>query len=214
MTCVSETIGVIDYRAGNAPSVIAALQALGLEGRLVAGPADMAGVTRIVLPGVGAARTTMESLRDTGLLDMLEAKVRREKMPFMGICVGLQVLFEHSEEGDTACLGWLPGKVVRYSAPSLRVPQIGWNAVAHARPHRLLDQVSDGSHCYFVNSYHAVAGDPQVVIGTGDYGGAFTAMVASGNIVATQFHAEKSGPVGLRMLANFCRMDFREAGAC
>ncbi len=197
-------IGVIDYRAGNAPSVMAALAALGANGRLVAAPADMAGISHVILPGVGAARTTMDSLRESGLIEVLERKVRQEGMPFMGICVGLQILFEHSEEGDTECLGWFKGRVERYAIPGLRVPQIGWNAVRHKYSHPLLDGVQPDSHCYFVNSYHAVASDPAILVGTGEYGGEFTAIVAHGNIVATQFHAEKSGPVGLRMLANFC----------
>ncbi len=125
-------IGVIDYRAGNAPSVGYALERLGIEHRLVDGPAGFDGCDRLILPGVGAARATLESLRASGLVEPLAAAVRDERVPFLGICIGLQVLFELSEEDDTPCLAWIPGAVHRLPATG-RVPQIGWNAVISDR---------------------------------------------------------------------------------
>src|SRR6266516_5160281 len=135
-------IDVIDYRAGNSPSVIYALERLGRECRLVAKPEEIAESERLVLPGVGAAAATLESLRESDLLDALTQRVQRDKVPFLGICIGLQVLFEHSEEGNTQCLGWLPGRVRRFP-DGQRVPQIGWNEVRFARSHSVIAALSD-----------------------------------------------------------------------
>jgi glutamine amidotransferase len=195
-------IGVVDYRAGNAPSVGYALARLGIDHRLVTTAADLDGVERIVLPGVGAARATIESLRESDLLESLERRVRDDRVPFLGICIGLQVLFEHSEEGDTPGLGWIAGTVRRFP-DSERVPQIGWNSVHVRRDHPVTATFPDGGHCYFVNSYYAAPADPDDVLGETSYGVAFCSVVARDNIVATQFHAEKSGPLGLSILEAF-----------
>jgi len=203
---VSERIAVVDYRAGNAPSVGFALRKLGLDHALVSDAAGIQAADRLILPGVGAARATLESLRNDQLLDALSAKVHAGT-PFLGICVGLQVLFEHSQEGDAECLGWLPGTVVRFSNDQ-RVPQIGWNEVRFTRAHPLIDSLpTDGAYCYFVNSYHAAPAHDRVTLGVTDYGGDFASMVVQNNIAATQFHAEKSGAIGLRILENFARWD-------
>ena len=127
-------IDVIDYRAGNAPSVVYALEHLGLPARLAATPAEVATAERIILPGVGAARATIDSLVEQDLVGALGDRVRGDRMPFLGICIGLQVLFDHSEEGDTDGLGWVPGTVRRFPDTD-RVPQIGWNQVRFTRPH-------------------------------------------------------------------------------
>ncbi len=195
-------IDVIDYRAGNAPSVVYALDRLGIPCRLTADPDHIAGATRIVLPGVGAAGATLDSLRASGLVEPLTQRVRGDGVPFLGICIGLQVLFDHSEEGDVDCLGWLAGRVERFS-DDLRVPQIGWNHVRPTRAHPVLDGLPDDAHCYFVNSYRAVPDDPADVLATTEYGVEFCSVAARDNIVATQFHAEKSGELGLAILANF-----------
>jgi glutamine amidotransferase len=195
-------IGVVDYRAGNAPSVGYALARLGIDHRLVTTADDLDGVERIVLPGVGAARATIESLRESDLLEPLERRVRDDRVPFLGICIGLQVLFEHSEEGDTPGLGWIAGTVRRFP-DSERVPQIGWNSVHVRREHPVTATFPDGGHCYFVNSYYAAPADPGDVLGETSYGVAFCSVVARDNIVATQFHAEKSGPLGLSILEAF-----------
>jgi glutamine amidotransferase len=195
-------IDVIDYRAGNSPSVVYALEKLGLPCRLVGKPEEVLVSERLILPGVGAARATLESLDESGLTEPLVERVRRDRIPFLGICIGLQVLFDHSEEDDTPGLGWLGGSVRRFPATG-RVPQIGWNEVSATRRHPLWDGLPDRGHFYFVNSYYAVPSDPDCVVGTTDYGLEFCSVVGRGNIAATQFHAEKSGPLGLRVLANF-----------
>ena len=199
-------IGVIDYRAGNAPSVGYALERLGLEHRLAATAADLDGCERIVLPGVGAARATLDSLRDSGLIEPIARRVHDDGVPFLGICIGLQVLFDHSEEGDIDGLRWVPGRVRRFPE-TLRVPQIGWNAVRATRAHPVTDGLGDDAYCYFVNSYFADPADPDDALGVTDDSGEFCSSVARGNIVATQFHAEKSGPVGLALLERFARWD-------
>jgi glutamine amidotransferase len=195
-------IGVVDYRAGNAPSVGYALERLGLPYRLVAEPAELDRCDRIVLPGVGAAQATMGSLAATGMVDALAARVIGAQVPFLGICIGLQILFERSDEGDVECLGWLPGRVRRFP-DTQRIPQIGWNTVECRRPHPLVAQFPSGGHCYFVNSYYADPADPATRLGVTEYGVEFCSIVARDNIVATQFHAEKSGPLGLGILAAF-----------
>ncbi|HEY3097054.1 MAG TPA: imidazole glycerol phosphate synthase subunit HisH [Acidimicrobiia bacterium] len=201
-------IDVIDYRAGNSPSVIYALERLGLPGRLVAKPEEIAESERLVLPGVGAAAATLDSLRESDLVDALTQRVQRDEVPFLGICIGLQVLFEHSEEGDTRCLGWLPGEVRRFP-DDRRVPQIGWNEVRFTRSHPVTAGLPDVGHFYFVNSYYADPSDPTDALGRTEYGVEFASVVARGNVVATQFHAEKSGRLGLRLLAEFATWDGR-----
>jgi imidazole glycerol-phosphate synthase subunit HisH len=201
-------IDVIDYRAGNAPSVIYALERLGLPCELVAKPEEIAASERLVLPGVGAAAATLASLRESDLLDPLAERVERDRVPFLGICIGLQVLFEHSEEGDTACLGWLPGRIRRF-ADGLRVPQIGWNEVRITRSHPVTADLPDQGHFYFVNSFYADPADPAHVLGRTQYGVEFASVVGRDNVVATQFHAEKSGALGLRLLADFAAWDGR-----
>jgi glutamine amidotransferase len=195
-------ITVVDYRAGNGPSVAYALDKLGIAAELTSDPQAIAAAERIVLPGVGAARATIDSLTDSGLVEPLARRVRGDGVPFLGICIGLQVLFEHSEEGDTEGLGWVPGRVERFP-DSVRVPQIGWNAVRFTGSHFLIDGLPDNSHFYFVNSYYCRPTTPADVLGVTDYAGEFCSVVARDNIVATQFHAEKSGPLGLQILSNF-----------
>jgi imidazole glycerol-phosphate synthase subunit HisH len=199
-------IGVIDYRAGNAPSVMYALARLGLDATLVTDADGVRAAERLILPGVGAARATVDSLEGSGLLEPLRDRVMDEGVPFLGICIGLQVLFEHSEEGPTDVLGWLPGEVRRFP-DSGRVPQIGWNAVHFTRDHPVVADLPDRPYCYFVNSYYAVPADPDDVLGTTEYGVDFCSVVGHRNLVATQFHAEKSGEVGLRLLRGFAAWD-------
>lgn len=202
-------IDVVDYRAGNAPSVIYALERLNVPCRLATKPEEVAASERLILPGVGAARATLESLRQSELTAALDLRVRGDGVPFLGVCVGLQVLFEYSEEGSTPCLGWLRGSVHRFPNTQ-RVPQIGWNAVQITRDHPVLIGLPNEAHFYFVNSYFADPSDTEDVVGRTEYGGDFCSVVARDNIIATQFHAEKSGPLGLRLLANFARWD----GSC
>ena len=210
-------IGVITYQTGNAQSVLFALHHLGLDARLVATPDEAADVDRLILPGVGAADVTMASLRERGWVEQLDHRVRGEGLPFLGVCVGLQVLFEHSTEGDVDCLGWLPGEVVRFegtvAGKPLRVPHMGWNAVRPARDrpaHPFARALPPAAHFYFVNSFHAVPAQESDVAGVTEYGVEFASVVARGNVMATQFHVEKSGPVGLALLAAFAQLQPHE----
>ena len=221
---MSTEVGIINYRTGNSRSFSYALDHCAIPNRLVDSPADCASVTHLVLPGVGAADVTMTSLTESGWVSYLNDRVRGEGLPFLGVCVGLQVLFDYSEEGDVECLGWLPGYVRRFTAPGLRIPHMGWNAVEAAgvttlnntadATHPLRAQFIDPQYFYFVNSFHAVPPDPRHVLATTDYGGPFASVVGSGPLVATQFHVEKSGHMGLNILRTFAALtkeDFADA---
>lgn len=199
-------IGVINYQTGNAQSVLFALHHLGLEARLVATPEEAAGVDRFILPGVGAADVTMASLAHRGWVEHLTAQVREQGVPFLGVCVGLQVLFEHSAEGDATCLGWLPGEVVEFRRDRLRVPHMGWNAVSPRSDHPFAQALPAAARFYFVNSYYALPSDAADVAGVTEYGVEFASVVARANIMATQFHIEKSGPAGLSLLSRFAKL--------
>jgi len=198
-------IAVIDYKAGNAPSVLNALRHLQIPAELVSTPSALDEAKGIILPGVGSARATIDSLGELGLLDKLQALVVGAKKPFLGICIGLQILFEHSEEGDTPCLGWLKGRVKRFPT-AVRVPQIGWNEVRFRYSHPLTIDLNPAAHFYFVNSYYVEPQAADIVLGTTNYGLDFCSLVAVDNIYAAQFHVEKSGIVGLKMLRNFARI--------
>jgi imidazole glycerol-phosphate synthase subunit HisH len=200
--------GVIDYHTGNSRSVARALQQIGVPHRLLKLPGDLDGIDRVILPGVGAAETTMGYLAQAGWPAALRALVAEGGMPFLGICVGLQVLFEHSEEQDADCLGWLPG-TVRSFGKGLRVPQIGWNQVRPCSAHPFMAAFPGNGDFYFVNSYYAPA-DGASVAATTEYGTPFASVVATRNVMATQFHAEKSGPAGLSLLRRFTSLSREE----
>lgn len=201
----NQKIGIIDYKAGNAPSVLSALDKINVPAELVSSPEQIRHMVALILPGVGAARATMESLRDMGLIDILDKRVNGEGVPFLGICVGMQILFEHSAEEDTPCLGWLPGKVLRFPK-QVRVPQMGWNKVDFSFDDPILSGINDSGYFYFVNSYFVKPEHNDIVLGTTEYGVEFCSMVRYKNIVASQFHLEKSGPAGLRLLKNFAEV--------
>jgi len=204
-------IAIVDYRAGNLASVKRALEHLGHLSEITDRAERIRSAERVILPGVGAAGATMENLRALGLDEVLKRDVAAAGKPFLGICIGIQVLLDRSEEDDAGCLGIIKGRVVRYprsvDGRPLKVPQIGWNRVHQARPHPIFAGVPDNTHFYFVNSYYPVPGDRDAVIATSDYGVEFCAAIARGNVIATQFHLEKSGAAGLRMLDNFCRLN-------
>jgi glutamine amidotransferase len=203
-------VAIIDYKAGNAPSVLHAVKYLGCDASLVHHPEEIRRASHIILPGVGSARATMESLSEMGLIEPLEEVVLSGKCLFLGICVGLQIMFEHSQEEDTDCLGWLKGEVVKFDASVVRVPQMGWNRVSFEQnkvnfePNKRIK--AEDNYFYFVNSYYAKPTDPGDSWGTADYGGPFTAAVHRGNIYATQFHVEKSGEAGLKLLNEFLQL--------
>jgi glutamine amidotransferase len=199
-------IGVVDYHTGNSQSVCFALDHLGIANRLLPDPADLGEVDRVILPGVGAAGTTMKYLTQAGWVEAFGKHVVDAGMPFLGVCVGLQVIFQSSAEQDAECLGWLPGTVQSFAADRVRVPQMGWNEVKAVSAHPFAAGLPAGGHFYFVNSYHAVPDDPAHTAAVTDYSISFPSVVAHRNIMATQFHIEKSGPVGLTLLSTFASL--------
>lgn len=200
-------ISIINYKAGNAPSVSNALRYLNIPCRFVSTPGQLEKSQKLILPGVGSAKATMNSLGEMDLIGVLKKKVLNEKTPFLGICIGHQILFDHSEEGNTGCLGWLKGKVVKFDKKKVRVPHIGWNEVKFSKKHRLISGLQDSEFFYFVNSYYVVPDNKEIVFGETKYGVDFCSALLWRNILSTQFHVEKSGPVGLRLLKNFAEMD-------
>jgi glutamine amidotransferase len=197
---------------GNLRSVAQALRAAAPEADILVSnnPADIDAADRIVLPGQGAMRDCMRSLRESGAEEALLRAVKTR--PVMGVCVGEQMLFDESEENDgTPGLGLLPGRVVRFrldgklqeDGSRFKVPQMGWNRVRQSRAHPLWEGVEDNSYFYFVHSYYAVPGQAADTIGETDYGGMYACAVARDNLVATQFHPEKSAAAGLRLYRNF-----------
>ncbi|HQH73906.1 MAG TPA: imidazole glycerol phosphate synthase subunit HisH [bacterium] len=199
-------IAIIDYEGGNLTSVQRAVRHVGHEAVITRNPLEIEKASRLIFPGVGAAGAAMDVLRRTGLAGIVKTQVLEKKKPFLAICIGIQILFDHSEEDDTPCLGILPGVVKRFpeTDPCLKIPQIGWNQVRQVRPHPLFAGVPQDAEFYFVNSYYCVPDDPAVVAGETEYGLRFASAVTKDNLFATQFHLEKSGPAGLRMLQNFC----------
>lgn len=199
-------IAIIDYGVGNLFSVEKALAALGADAKITSDARTIAAADKIVLPGVGAFGDCMENLTATGLIPTIKDFVKTGKS-MLGICVGLQILFEGSEESiGVAGLGLLKGKVRRIQAPGLKVPHMGWNSLtikSQRQPLDLFQGLSEKPYVYFVHSYHAVPQDSAIVTATTEYGSELTAAVAKGNIQATQFHPEKSGDVGLAILKNF-----------
>ncbi len=205
-------IAIVDYRAGNLTSVARALERLGYRCEITDAAARIRRADRVILPGVGAAGATMENLRTLGLDRVLRDDVAQAGKPFLGICIGIQILMERSEEDRAECLGVIAGNVVRFpeskQAQWLKVPQIGWNRVRQIKPHPVFAGVPDNTHFYFVNSYYPVPADQSPTIATSDYGVTFAAAIGCDNVIATQFHLEKSGAAGLKLLDNFCRLQF------
>jgi len=203
-------ITIVDYKAGNLTSVRLALEHLGVEVEVTDQPDRVAAAEKVIFPGVGAAGAAMDTLRELGLLDALRDRIA-SGVPFLGICIGMQLLLDCSEEdGGAECMGVLSGKV-RLFQPSNsadKVPQMGWNAVEFVKPHPVQRGIDNGSEFYFVHSYYPDPVDDPVVVGRTEYAGVrFASMVATGGLVATQFHPERSGRIGLQLLDNFCQWD-------
>ena len=195
-------VAVIDYGAGNLRSVMSALRTVGCEAVVVDSQNDIHDARAMILPGVGAAADTMVNLRRRGLSDVVTRWIEAER-PFMGICMGMQVLFTHSDEGrGQQCLGIIPGRVVRLPQ-GLKVPHMGWNQVRFAGEHSIFRTIPDDSNFYFVHSYVAEPEDESVVAARTDYGAPFCSAVQRGPLFATQFHPEKSGALGLQLYKNF-----------
>ena len=195
-------VAIIDYGVGNLRSVEKAFAATGCEAVVSDDVEVLREAERLVLPGVGAFASCMRSLRERGF-DSLVRERAAAGTPLLGICVGMQMLFDVSDEfGTTDGLGLLPGRVRRFET-ELVVPQVGWNRIKQNQRHALFEGVEDGSFCYFVHSYFCEPGNTDLAIGETDYGVKYASMVAQDNICGVQFHPEKSQDVGLRMLRNF-----------
>ena len=193
-------IGIIDYGAGNIRSVGNALDRLGQQYFVSKDIADLQRAKKLILPGVGEARSAMKSLGQIGLLPWLTTV----NVPFLGICIGMQILFEHSDERDTECLGVVPGSVSRFDEVTLKVPHIGWNRVSVTATNPLFHMIRDNEYFYFVHSYRAPVGPN--TIGMTQYGEAFSAAVQKQNFYGVQFHTEKSGAAGIQVMKNFLEL--------
>ena len=202
---------VIDYESGNLRSVTRALESHGVTPAVTGDPLQIADADAVVLPGVGSGPAAMAALESRGLVGPLRAFVASGR-PFLGVCLGLQLLLERTEEGGAPCLGILEGQVRRLPdelGAALKVPHMGWNSVNFGGAHPVLKGIPQDSYFYFVHSYYADPHDAAGVLGTTDYGVSFCSMYARDNVIATQFHPEKSGPLGLRIYRNFVAMAAR-----
>ncbi len=205
-------IGIIDYGMGNLRSVQKAFERYGADARIITTQAEVCQADKVVLPGVGAFGEAIQHLRDRGLVDSIRKSIEKGK-PFLGICLGLQMLFDVSyEDGEYEGLGIIPGKVVRFDwtgrpeATGLKIPHMGWNQLNWTRPCPVLKDLNSGEWFYFVHSYYVVPTDPSIICGQCEYGGTFTGMIWKDNMMAVQFHPEKSQRAGLKIIENFAGM--------
>ena len=211
-------VAIIDYGSGNLHSAAKAFERAAREDgstlavKVTSKPEEVAGADRIVLPGVGAFADCKQGLaRVPGMIEALEEAVRRRGKPFLGICVGLQLMASRGlEHGVTPGLGWIEGEVraITPANPALKIPHMGWNTLRVAREHALLEGIptaEQGLHAYFVHSYHLVPEDEDALVASTDYGGPITALIAKDNMAGTQFHPEKSQKLGLALIANFLK---------
>jgi len=200
-------IAIVDYGMGNLRSVQKAIEKIGHSARIVTRPDEIAAAEHLILPGVGAFRDAIQELQRLGLVEPIRDHIRADK-PFLGICLGLQLLFDVSyEDGEWPGLGVIAGEVVRFPAQTdLKIPHMGWNTLEPTGPCRLLNGLPEPASVYFVHSYYVVPRDPDVVAARSHHGVDFTAMIARGNLFATQFHPEKSQKVGLKLLSNFAEI--------
>jgi imidazole glycerol-phosphate synthase subunit HisH len=198
-----EPIAILDYGGGNVANALNAFEHEGASAVITADHDTIRRAPGVVLPGVGATADVMGGLEARGLVPIIHEVIDRGTTPFLGICVGLQVLLDRSEEGEThPCLGVAPG-AVRRLPQGIIVPHMGWNAVRQAQRHPLWDGIADATPFYFVHSFYCDIGDPAWLAGETAYGVAFASVIARGNVMGTQFHPEKSGAAGLRLLRNF-----------
>lgn len=202
-------IAIIDYNAGNITSVARALSNIGQEFVITDDKTKLEAASHVIFPGVGAAGEAMDYLRQKKLDAWLKTCFQSGK-PLMGICLGTQIILDFSEENATSCIGLVTGATKRFpehlseAGRALKIPHMGWNSVAFKRQHPVFDSISRETEFYFVHSYYPSPSDDSVVLGTTDYGITFCSVLAVGNLVAMQFHPEKSGRPGLQILKNFC----------
>lgn len=204
-------IAIIDYGAGNLRSVVNAITRLGYQPRITSQPDEVLSAEAVILPGVGAAADTMTNLKRLKLANPIR-QLATEGRPFLGICIGLQILFTSTEEGGGhECLGIIPGRVRRLPS-GLKIPHMGWNQVKQTIPHPIFDGIADEANFYFVHSYYAEPEDKSLVAGETEYGVRLCSAIARGNLVATQFHPEKSGGMGLKLYDNFIKLALAAKG--
>ena len=203
-------ITIVDYKAGNLTSVKLALEHINADVEITDDPEKVLAASKVVFPGVGAAQAAMNDLKKLGLLKAVK-KVIADGVPFLGICIGMQLLFDFSEEDNgTDCIGIIPGKVKKFQPSSQldKIPQMGWNAVKQVKQHKLFEGIEDQSEFYFVHSYYPFPDDDSYSFGKTDYADIeFTSAAGKDNFFATQFHPERSGRIGLKLLENFCQWD-------
>lgn len=200
------TVSVVDYGLGNLGSIVNMLKRVGATSRRISTPEEVLESERVLLPGIGAFDTGMDRLRAQGLFEPLR-EFAASGRPLFGICLGMQLLLDSSEEGVTPGLGLIPGRSARFDeAPGIRVPHMGWNHVEPAHADPLIDGLADDSRFYFVHSYKVVPDAAADVLGTTQYGGPFASMIRSGNVMGAQFHPEKSHAFGMTVLGNFAKL--------
>ncbi|MBK7843508.1 MAG: imidazole glycerol phosphate synthase subunit HisH [Bdellovibrionales bacterium] len=202
-------ITIVDFGMGNLRSIQSKFDMMKIQNKIVSKSEDLADATKIILPGVGHFRAGINNLRSQDLIEPLSCKVMEEKVPILGICLGMQLLAEYSEEGDCAGLGWINGNIRRFSfemdPQSPRVPHVGWNQVQWKRESILMKDIPEEKRFYFTHSFYFETFDENLILATTNHGITFTSAISSNNIYGTQFHPEKSHLTGLKILENFAR---------
>ena len=201
---------VIDYESGNLRSVAKALESVGVSPRVTNDPSELDSADAVVLPGVGSGPAAMTALQQRGFVQPLRDYLAAGR-PFLGVCLGLQLLMDRTDEGDAPCLGIIPGEVKRLPSGQ-KVPHMGWNSVRFSGSHPVLEGIPQDSYFYFVHSYYALPAGDDGLAGITNYGVSFCSLYALDNLVATQFHPEKSGATGLRVYRNFFALAVRHKG--
>jgi imidazole glycerol-phosphate synthase subunit HisH len=201
-------VAIIDYRAGNLRSVERALQHLGISCAITANPSEIMNAERVIFPGVGAAGKAMDTIRELKIDKIIKEVVARGT-PFLGICLGTQIIFDSSQEDSAVCLGIISGTVRKFHDMGEKIPHMGWNTIIKTRDHPLLNGIESDAWFYFVHSYYPDPANMEDVVAQTSYGITFASAVSRGNVFATQFHPEKSGHPGLKILDNFSRWNGR-----
>lgn len=201
-------IGIIDYGAGNIFSIKKAFDRLDIPVRIIRNSADLEGIEKLILPGVGHAGLGMKHLGEMGLVEALNKFVLEDKKPILGICLGLELMTFHSEEGNTNCLGWLPAYTKKFQGEKIRIPHMGWNTLKIIKTIDFLEGVDEKSEFYFAHSYYIVSDNESIVVGKTEYGEIFDTVLIKENIIGVQFHPEKSHEVGLALLRNFSKFKY------